>query len=406
MYYGYLTLDGTEVLNGARTKKYLNTLLPQLEVKCSFTGLSTALGGAGYTSPAADNAPWYNSSYAPTGRFYGFVPLGIVGADDSTREINTTELVQDGGIHSTPRHAAREILVKTLAVAADKEALHAGFAWLKDLLADDCSDSNNAGIHCLDREATMFAALPVTQTATEMLRTFYRVEVLEAPAITKEWVTKNGAMASVEFTLRAGVPWPFSEPVRAATINMDTGTITQTDAAGEDCSASTDPYYGFINDPYFTAISKPPQPPNIKPPNVLTVASWRRKTAALPVNLTRKAGRAVPVIRVLTGSNDLQQVRIRFYDTTGPLSGCGYVGEYMISYAPVNSSLLIDGIRQEITVLLADGRRVPGGHLIYGADGKPFTWADLSCHKDYTMTVDMMTGNTGLSVLLDVYVRD
>ena len=406
MYHGYLTLDGTEILNGARAKKYIDTLLPTLDVECSFTGLSTALGGAGYTSPAEDNAPWYEPSQAPTGRFYGFLPLGLVGADNSTRTIDTTELVQDGGIHSKPRHGSREIEVKTLAVAADKEALHAGIAWLKDVLENGCTEGVNAGIHCLDREARFFAALPVSQTATQMLRTFYRVEVLVAPQVTKEWVSRTGATASVEFVLRCGIAFPFSEPVRAATLNMDSGAVTHVDAEDEDCSASTDPYYGFINDPYFTAISKPPQPPNIKPPNVTTVSSWKRKTAAVPAALTDQAGRAVPVIRVLTGSNDLQQMRLRFYDSAGPLTGCGYVGEFMVSYLPVNASLLIDGIRQEITVLLADGRRVPGGHLVYGVDGKPYAWADLSCHKNYTMTADMMNGNTGITVLLDVYVRD
>lgn len=408
MYNGYLTLDGTEVLNGARTKKYVGALLPGVEVKCDFTGLSTALGGAGYTTPAADAAPWYVSTQAPTGRFYGFMPLGLVGADDSTRELQVTELTGDGAVHSLPRHASREIQVKTLAIAADKEALYAGIAWLKDVCDNGCADSSgvNSGIHCLDRTATFFSALPVSQTATQALRSFYRVEVIQSPVITKEWVSINGAMASVEFILRAGVPWPFTEPTRVGTLTMDTSPTTQTDAAGEDCSAATDPYYGFVNDPYFTAISKPPAPPNIKPPNILTVSSWKRKVLALPVDMTRRAGKAVPVIRVLTGTNDLQQVRIRFYETTGPLSGCGYSGEFMISYAPVNSSLMIDGIRQEITVLLEDGRRVPAGHLVYGADGKPFMWADLDCHKDYTMTVDMMTGNTGLSVILDLYVRD
>lgn len=406
MYKGYLSLDGVEILNGARVKKYITTLLPTFDVRCDFTGLHDALGASGYDTPAADDAPWYEATNTPTGRFYGFVPLGLVGADDSTREIETTELTTSGSVHTSPRHGSREILVKTLAVAADEEALAAGFAWLKDVLENTDSSTTNAGMHCLDREATFFSALPVTRTASQLLRTFYRVQLVEGPKVTKEWASRTGAAWNVEFTIRAGVPWAFTEPVRAATLDMDTGATTHTDAVDEDCSASTDPYYGFINDPYFTAISKPPLPPNIKPPNILTVSSWKRKTAAVPEELSRQAGKAVPVVKVLTGSNDLQQLRLRFYESDGPLTGCDYVGEFMVSYLPTNASLTIDGIREEITVLLDDGRRVPGGHLIYGADGKPLTFADLSGHKEYTMTADMMNGNTGITVILDVYVRD
>jgi hypothetical protein len=406
VYKGYLQLDGTEILNGARVKKYIQTLLPGLDVKCDFTGLHDALGASGYNTPVIDNAPWYEPSNTPTGRFYGFVPLGLTGAVDSTREISSTELTTSGAVHTSPRHGSREIQVKALAVGADEEAVAAGFAWLKDVLENTDETTTNAGVHCLDREATFFAAMPVTRTATELLRTFYRVQVIEGPKVTKEWTPRTGAAWSVEFVIRAGVPWAFTEPVRAATLNMDSGAVTHVDAAGEDCSASTDPYYGFINDPYFTAISKPPLPPNIKPPNVITVSSWKRKTAAVPQALTLQAGKAVPVVKVLTGSNDLQQLRLRFYDSAGPLTGCDYVGEFMVSYLPVNASLTIDGIREEITVLLPDGRRVPGGHLIYGADGKPLSFADFAAHKEYTMTADMMNGNTGITVILDVYVRD
>jgi hypothetical protein len=408
MYRGYLSLDGTEILNAARVKKYITTLLPGFDVKCDFTGLHDALGATGYNTPAIDAAPWYEPTQPQTARFYGFLPLGLAGATDSTRQVETTELTGNGSVHTSPRHGSREIQVKTLAVAADEEALAAGIAWLKDQLenADSAQDSTNAGVHCLDREATFFSALPVSRTASQLLRTFYRVEVIEGPLVTKEWPSRRGAAASVEFVLRAGVPWGFTEPVRVGSLDMDVSTTTHTDAAGEDCSASTDPYSGFINDPYFTAIKKPPLPPNIKPPNILTVSSWKRRVLTIPEELTKQAGRAVPVIKVLTGSNDLQQVRIRFYDDSGPLTGCGYAGEFMVSYLPVNASLTIDGIREEITVLLADGRRVPAGHLVYGADGKPLSFAEFSGHKGYTMTVDMMTGNTGLTVLLDVYVRD
>ena len=123
MYNGWLEYAGIEIINIARTRKYVETYLPALSIVCNTTGLQAARAQANYVSPAADNAPWYRSSRAATGRFYGLFPGEVLGADDSSRVVSVIELSGDGATHAKPRYGSREIKFTALALAADEEAM-------------------------------------------------------------------------------------------------------------------------------------------------------------------------------------------------------------------------------------------------------------------------------------------
>lgn len=398
-----MKVNGTEIINSARTKAYMDTNLPGIAVKCASASLRTALGHSAYISPAADGAPWYDASRPASGRFYGFFPVKVQGADDSSQSIETVELIGDGGVHVSPRYDVKEIRVVVVAVAADQEALADGIAWLRDILADD---GCRGGFGCTGRSVQMFNAPPTTTgEAASMMRWFYRAEVEDGPKLTKELPSRIGALAQIEFVLGAGVPWAYTSTVNIATLAMNSA-LTYSDPGGEDCSVSTASEDNFINDPFFTAISAPPQPPNILPPNIITITSWRRLTATITPALTMRPGRATPVITVVAGTVAAQWIRLRFYQSGAGVSGCDFAGEFLISYLPANSVMHIDGIYKEATVTLLDGRIVPGGHLLYGSGGRPFMWPNMSCHDTYTMTADMFPGQTGISVTLDVAVRE
>jgi hypothetical protein len=398
-----MKINGTEIINSARTKAYVDANLPGVTVKCSTAALRTALGHSTYVTPAADSAPWYSASRPASGRFYGFFPVKVQGADDSTQSIEDVDLIGDGGVFVSPRYDIREIRVVVVAIAADAEALADGMAWLRDILADD---GCRGGFGCTGRSVQMFNAPPTTTgEAASMMRWFYRAEVEDGPKVTKELPSHAGAMSQIEFTLGAGIPWMFTSTTNVTTLAMNSA-LNYTDPGGEDCSVSTASVSNFINDPFFTAISTPPQPPNILPPNIISITSWRRLTSTIPSALTLRPGRVTPVITVLAGIADTQWIRLRFYQDPAGVSGCDFSGEFFISYLPANSVMHIDGIFKEITVTLADGRVVPGGHLVYGSGGRPFMWPNLSCHDTYTLTADMFPGQTGISVVLDVAVRE
>jgi hypothetical protein len=275
-----------------------------------------------------------------------------------------------------------------------------GIAWLREVLSHDgCSD---ADLGCTGREARLFSALPTTPAkALALQRSYFRTETTEGPLVTKKFPVKGFVMWQVEFTLTAGIPWAFTALTAVGTLNMDTA-LNFTDPANEDCSAIANPYDDFVADPYFTAISRPPRPPVILPPNILAISSWRRKTLAIPTVQSDRWGRVAPVIHINTAAA-VQYLRLRFY-RAGAVS-CDHDGEFIVSYLPANSTLKLDATTREAT-LYTGGRWVPAGNLLFGSSGTPFLWPSLGCQNAYTMTADLMPGQSGVVVLLDTAVRE
>lgn len=405
MYYGYQQFGGVEVINLARTAAYLKALAPGVDVLCEDPELRVALGHSPYTTPTGDNAPWVRGNRYAAGRFYGFYPRSISGAEDSTLETPLTALTGSGSIATQGRHAAREIRVKATAFAADEEAMDVGMAWARDVLsADACGTSVRLG--CTGHELSMFSAKPGSLIdATTFSRTFHHVTITDPVKVVKRLASRTVLMWEVEFIFTAGRPWPFTRQKQVASLVLANGT-NYADPAWEDCSVRESAYDDFINDPYFTAIARPPAPPVVLPPNLLAISSWRRSTADLPSSITSRWGRVVPVMRIVTGATAAQFVRIRFYPTEGGLAGCGFDGEFLISYIPANTVMTLDGIKEQATVQTPDGRLVPCGNLLFGSGGRPFEWPNMGCQRNYTMTVDIMPGQPDVVAFLDAAIRE
>lgn len=409
-YSGYLRLGGVEVLNVARTSAYVQQFLPRLNinVRCQTSdALRDALGEVPYTDPAADFAPWYDENHPILADFYGIFPGKVSGSMDGTRTITITEQAGDGATHSSPRYASGELRWTGLALASNDEALDAGMAWLRDVLGgDNCIDT--LGLSCLGRTAEIFAAMmpgetPVT--AQRLRREYLKVELVEGPKVIKEFPNRNASAVQVEFVLSTGKPWRFTPAEPQAVLDM-ANALNHTDPVDQDCYAADSAYDSFINDPYFTAISQPPAPPIMKPPNLPKITSWRRLTTPIPVTFSGRWGRVVPIVRIHTGATAVQQIRVRFYQTANGLADCNYEGEYLVSYLPPNVTMYLDARHHDISVVLPDGNEVPGSHLVYGSDGRPFTWPELGCHESYTAVVDLMPNQTGVTVDLDLSVRE
>lgn len=402
MYDGYLTLGGTEILNRARAGAYLRSMLGgKVEVVCEDTALRTALGHTAYTTPAANKPAWVAGTRPAGQRFLGLFPGKIEGAEDSTRELQLTELSGDGAVMTSPRYGALEVRFVATAFAMDEEAMEEGMAWLRQSLSNDgCSD---ASLGCTGREAKLFAALPTTTAeAATHTRILHRVEVTEGPRVTEKFPTRGFTMWKVEFTLTAGVPWAFTAVTDAGTANMDSALNFQ-DPANENCGVTSSAYDTYVDDPFFTGIDRPPRPPVILPPNILDINSWRRVTVPIPAVQTQRWGRVVPVVNVSTVAA-VQYLRLRFY-RSGAVS-CDFDGEFVVSYIPKNAVLTLDGIKREATLRLPGGKIVPAGHLLFGSDGRPFIWPTLGCQRSYSMTADLMPGQTGVVVLLQTAVRN
>lgn len=405
MYEGYFSFGGVEIGNRQRTEAYLKANVPEFQWDRETTELHTALGHAAYVSPATDGAPWYRASRPATGRFYGLWIHKITGIEDSTRRVTGTELLGDGGISTQARHASREMRVVATMFAEDEEAMDEGKTWLNQVLAQDaCGPS--MGLGCTGHQVSVYTAQPTTiAEANARRRTFYKTVTIDGPEYKKDLGYQKVVGWRADFTIRANRPWAFTNSTLLFTSDVTAGT-SFTDPVGENCSAMDDPYLDFIDDPFYTAIQKPPRPATILPPNILKITSWRRRTYTLTAASQDRWGRTVPTVRVTTGATVAKQLRIRFYQGTATTSGCGYDGEFLVSYLPANSVLLIDGVKREVYVTLPDGRRVPGGHLLYGSDGRPFSWPSMGCQQAYVMTADIMPGQTGVTIQLETSTRE
>jgi len=403
MYERYLELDGTEVINAARTAAYISRFLPRVDIHCDDSALGGALGHSEYVSPAIDQAPWTRSGRVAAEGFYGLMPKRFQGAEDSTRAVEVTELSGNNAVITSPRFGSREIRVTATAFAADQEAMMEGLSWLKQVCAHEgCSDAEPG---CTGIAAKMFAAPPIDEVAAfDLARTFYRVEVTEGPRVISKLRSGDGEKWEIEFTLTCGISWPFTSEAECGWVNMDEGSNFQ-DPPGENCAAVTNAYDDFVADPFFTGISRPPRPPAILPPNILKITSWRRQTITIPVAHSSRFGRVAPIVAVGT-ELEIQYLRLRFYREGAGLSGCDFDAEAIVSYLPATSTLVLDARTREAWLTLWDGRKVPAGNLLFGSDGRPFIWPSLGCQYTYTMTADLMPGQLGVAVGLNVAVRD
>lgn len=111
-----------------------------------------------YRTPAVDGAPWVDSSNPALNDFWGVYPLGVTGADDSTRTLPVTELITDGAVTGLPRAASREMRFDVLLMGRDENAVNEGFHWLNRAL--DASRCDDARLGCSGSPLSFFSACP------------------------------------------------------------------------------------------------------------------------------------------------------------------------------------------------------------------------------------------------------
>ncbi len=248
MYQGFFALGGTEIANASRWMTYVAELVPGLDVRDCWdcADLGEVLGDGPYTSPAVDSAPWVQASNPDSWRFCGFYPLQVEGVEDGVRTAEVTELALDGAVVGAPRYGSREIRVTGLLAGADESAVTYGLRWLaKALEGSPCREGESCtGDHlcyysgcppmCSDSPALDDLDLDASGTGTpfylcddgmisdwarvcsvEFERTLYMVTLTSGPTITERFSPQHGAMVQVEFTLSAGVPFPYTTAISA-----------------------------------------------------------------------------------------------------------------------------------------------------------------------------------------------
>jgi hypothetical protein len=148
-------------------------------------------------------------------------------------------------------------------------------------------------------------------------------------------------------------------------------------------------------DPDLPVVPTPPSPPAI--PDLAideTQVNWIRYHTAIPGGQIAGWAYTIPTLTLATGSQDVRQVRVRFFANPfgwaqEDLDPTAYCGEFLLSYLPANSSLTVSGVTESAWASVAGAAPVAANHLLYGTDGGPMEWPELTCGVEYIVTVDV-----------------
>lgn len=395
MYSGFVAYNGVEVINNDRAAAYA-AALGITAVQCHCGDLRRALGDAPYTTPENDDAPWYDESTPGSADFAGFVGLDATGVSKSVAGREAVPLITGGSALHPLRRKHREVQFSVLAIAKTECGLSYGFSWLAAALRGDV-----CGAGCDGDDLCFFTCCPICPEpepedpeaddpcydwATQHWRTLRNCGLLEMSDPTDVKKIAGGWIGQVTFTIAAGDPYIYREPV----------TVIDGPRPDQIMPNYTDP--GTPPDCIETADCLripgcPPPPAPILPPIPVDPCFPRGEfTAArvvMPVpreNLSAWS-ESVPLITIRSGNRSLRRLTLRWYDNAlgldcvSDLDPCAACAEVNVAMIPRNSTFVLDGRTERATVDCPGG---PGMRTaepaLYGRHGTPFVWPVFSCN--------------------------
>lgn len=449
MYLGWASFGGVELFNSARTKAYFDHVGIggfSLYDCVSCDNFAEIMGDKDYTSPFVDQPAWVDPDNPDTWDFFGFYPLSAEGVEGSTITATPIELTTDGGYVSGSRMAGREMRFTGLLIGRTTAAVQAGMTWFKHALEGDACRANPgcAGDHfcylascpevCEDSPDALDNPDPVPlkrlcpngtpaewpdQCVVPYERHMLGVSCIEGPLLTTIHESNCGTQIwEVEFTLYAGVPGPYGTPRWVGCVN-DQSDLPSRLIGDDNCSADNGPQP--IQDPD-CRVPLPPRPPTVPDLCITDPDQWRRYQFDVPDPYIPEWADTVPILTINTKKEDVRQLRIRFYaNPFGKLrpdlidESCDFCGEFLVSYIPKNSTMVIDGMERSAIITTHDGatatafnsRVWTASHLLYGSGGMPMSWPILTCGTGYAMTVDVVPDKiTHLEICLCLATRE
>jgi len=166
-------------------------------------------------------------------------------------------------------------------------------------------------------------------------------------------------------------------------------------------------------DPDCPAPPAPPAPPEVDNACVAEPISYTRTVVSVSADTVPRNLTAYPVITLVAGSAPVRQARIRFWEnpdnlTIDQLNPCSYDGEIIVSYLADGATMVIDGVLREATVSKPGFEDQNANHVLYGPDGGPVDWPELTGGIPYlvTLELDSAAPYTDTLMSVDLVVRD
>lgn len=158
-------LGGVEIVNDSRTTAYMrNGIKPETLVVNGDCGCSNVLALAGcddeYTTPANDNAPWYDPAIPESAEFAGFLSTEFEGLN-STFQRSVTESIGDGASLGRSRFGSRTMTWKGFLFGSSCCGVAYGLRWLGKIL----QGTRNCGNNCFGDDLELLVCCPTLEAA-------------------------------------------------------------------------------------------------------------------------------------------------------------------------------------------------------------------------------------------------
>jgi hypothetical protein len=392
---GWMSFDGTEIINSARLSQYLagSGCNSPAEVCVPCPDLIREVSNPPYFNPISDSAPWYDPAVPVSQHF-----LGVGGIDIEGLWMQPSAVV-DGVI-------VRDMAIRVVLAGRTEAAVSYGLAWLAMALNGSFCPTGS----CIGGQMCVAVACP-TADAPDPVRTMVDVFALEKPEVVQIWRSGGVTFWEVEFTMRARNSGLFQDSQIALLFNAQSATrevinlLEAYEGCNEVAPCATDPECPR------PVVPEVPQAP-IDPCYPTEDFEAYRQVVSIDGTAVPAWLELVPVITIRAGSADLRNVTIRFYQnplgldcgdliTVDPCTACTDV---TVLFIPSGGETVIDGrtARAQTTCLGGDVD-VPA---LYGPGGRTFSWPSFSCGYGLCVEASAAVGaDVDAEVTVELYTR-
>lgn len=226
MIFPFFQLGCNLEINLQRTKAYLTNvscgdeMKTRIDLKCDCDPLNWAWDAddlpvpALYTTPAGDDAPWYDASISESAKFLGFMIENVDQNAITARSIKTRLSSSGGGTLGPLRAKERRLDFSVLLFACNESSMEYGFRYLTDALGSSGCDDG-----CTLCDAEFRDSCPSVDGSVTSLNKgrwlLKNVGLVDGP-VWGEPVLKSGGGCNVRrvtFSLVSEMPWKFKCPV-------------------------------------------------------------------------------------------------------------------------------------------------------------------------------------------------
>ncbi|AJE32509.1 hypothetical protein B842_03280 [Corynebacterium humireducens NBRC 106098 = DSM 45392] len=413
MHRGWLQLGQTEIANTARTVAYMRNGVrntsTQIVTDDSWPMLPYWLGRTtNWVLPEVDeDCPWYDRTDSASAEFAGVWPLRVDGLDSTPLDREVIEGAVAGGGFGVLRTPPREIEIEALVIGATPAGLAYGLGWLGAALrGDTCQDGGRPrnllfleSAPAFDAQMTPSQVQALGNAQSRMVAQVTQTEGLRVEESFSPWTAEDrgATVARVSFTLTAGVPWVWRTPTRLVSglqpaageplslrfENVGPGGVF------EQCQQDV----GLLVDPAAAPLVSLPRPVSPAATVGMQPLLSRRTQWTLDAGRLPRWAEAVPSVTVTTGPQAERAVRVQWVQGVVASESditCGSLGEAMIGYIPPNSSLTLDAVTGDATVVTADGLLLDATPVVTGRWGGPWRSPVLRCSQPYTLVIDTL----------------